>query len=147
MALFTAETASEAAKRSHLPTSKRHLTNVFTPPEPTQPQPIPQPAAIPADYYVQGRLARVREQIERLSDMLDEETDPQKIDRICAGIERLSKIEGNLANRPLPGSRRPAPERDRRRDFGLSGLAQPVEPAPGLWSQHPNTECTRCRAS
>lgn len=59
------------------------------------------------DPYIAGRLTRVRKQIERLSDMLDSEIDPQKLDRLAAAIERLAKQEQNLAGRPLPGSFKP----------------------------------------
>ena len=70
------------------------------------------PVPLPADNsYVQARLARVRNQIERLSDMLDTEEEPQKIDRLASAIERLHKAEFALANRPMPGPRKPAPER------------------------------------
>ena len=53
----------------------------------------------------------MRKQIERIDQMLSKETDPAKIDRLAAAFGRLSEIERQLAARPLPGSRRPAPEK------------------------------------
>lgn len=66
----------------------------------------------PQDTYLASRLARVRKQIDQLSDMLDEETDPQRLDRLACALARVSEIERQLAGRPMPGSRRPAPEAD-----------------------------------
>ena len=84
---------------------------------------FPVPNGNSTDEYVSRRLARVRVQIDSLSDDLDKAEDPRDQDRIAAAIERLSRIEQQLANRPLPGTRRPAPEpTSRRRDFGLSDL-------------------------
>lgn len=70
-----------------------------------------QAAALAPDAgYLSKRLSRVREQIENVSDMLDKERDPQKLDRLAATLERLSDLERCLDNRPLPGSRRPGRE-------------------------------------
>lgn len=68
--------------------------------------------AVPNDQYVQQRLACVREQIKRLDNMLLQEVDPQRLDRLAAASARLSEIERQLAGRPGPGQFRPtAPRR------------------------------------
>jgi len=86
--------------------------------------------AVPLDSYVLKRLARVRKQIDKLSDMLEHEKDPAKIDKLASAIDRLAKHEHYLAGRPGPGNRKPAPERPSkpsRRDLGATELApQPL---------------------
>ena len=72
-------------------------------------------APVVADDYIAAKLVRVRKQLARLDDLLDEESDPQKIDRLASAIARLSEIERILRGSPLPGSRRPAPDRTDRR--------------------------------
>lgn len=80
-----------------------------------QVQAMPDPAPVQTESdYLQRRLSRVREQIDRVSDMLDAETDPQRLDRLAAALERLTELERKLDNRPLPGSRRPGKEPTRR---------------------------------
>jgi hypothetical protein len=60
--------------------------------------------------YALLRLARVREQLNRIDRMIATETDPQKLDRLAAATMRLSDQEFALAGRPKPGNRKPAPE-------------------------------------
>lgn len=79
----------------------------------------------PCDDYRAKRLLRVRKQISRLETMLDDEQDPQKIDRLCSALARLSEIERQLAGRALPGSLKPASLRQPRQ----SSQAEPIEPA------------------
>ena len=59
------------------------------------------------DGYLSKRLMRVRKQVDKLDGMIEEETDPQKLDRLASALARLSEIERQLANRPLPGSFKP----------------------------------------
>lgn len=125
MALFTAETAAQAAKLSHAAGSARYRVAL---PEP-KPEPIPQAAVIPADNgYLGRRLARVRAQIEWLSDQIDSELskkqpDGQQLNWFCTALERLSELERTTDGRPLPGSRRPGREVTRRN-------ALPADPTP-----------------
>ena len=65
------------------------------------------PMAEDAPTYAAKRLARARKQIDKLDGMIEEETDPQKLDRLASALARLSEIERQLANRPLPGSFKP----------------------------------------
>jgi hypothetical protein len=67
--------------------------------------------AISADPYVNERLSRVRAQLERIDSMMEEELDPQRLDRLASAQARLSAQEFALAGRPQPGSRRPGRER------------------------------------
>jgi hypothetical protein len=43
--------------------------------------------------------------------MMMSEDDPQRLDRLASAQMRLAEQERILAGRPLPGSRKPAPER------------------------------------
>lgn len=65
---------------------------------------------ISPDPYVNKRLARVRAQLERIDEMMEQELDPQRLDRLASAQARLSVQEFALANRPMPGSRRPGRE-------------------------------------
>ncbi len=109
MAQFTAETAAEMAKRSW---DARRKAEQEAANKPQEAEPEPQLT------YVERRLNRVREQIEILSQMLDEEQDPNKIDRLANAITRLSGLEREYANRPLPGTLKPTqPKSTQRRDL------------------------------
>ncbi len=81
--------------------------------------------AEPANY-ISERLARARKQVDMLSDMLECEEDPQKLDRLASALARLSEIERQLANRPLPGSLKPSQPRQQQR----SATVEPIGPAP-----------------
>ncbi len=119
MAQFTAETAADMAKRSWEARRKAEQEAALKP-QPAQPE--------PQLTYVERRVNRVREQIEMLSGMLDDEQDPNKLDRLANAISRMSELERQLAGRPLPGSLKPsAPRQQARRD-----MPEPtVEPGPG----------------
>ncbi len=65
-----------------------------------------------SDTYIINRLLRVREQIDRLDNILGATLDPNKIERLCSAIYRLQDMERVLAGRPSPGTTRrdgPAP--------------------------------------
>lgn len=122
MALFTAETAVIAAKKSHAPDSARYQK-----PDPPQTErsgsqtaePLPELA-----IYTRARLERVRTQLDRVDAMMLTEDDPAKLDRLASAQARLSEQERILAGRPLPGSFRPQADKASRRQ------GRPVE----VWS-------------
>jgi hypothetical protein len=77
------------------------------------------------------RLLRVRKQLNRVDRLLDAETDPMKIDRLASALLRLSEQERILANRPLPGSRRPLPDRKTpRSEVQVQSFSILPDPAP-----------------
>ena len=65
----------------------------------------------PDEIYRNGRLMRVRGQLEKLDAMLEKESDAQRLDRLASAQARVSVQEFALAGRPMPGSRRPGRER------------------------------------
>lgn len=71
------------------------------------------------DDFVTRRLLRVRTQWDKLDALLAEQLDKSildagAVDRIVAALCRVAELERTLANRPLPGSRRPSADRPRR---------------------------------
>ena len=101
--LFTSETASEMARRSHLPTSARF-----------QPKPIPanvvaqtHPQTQPADEYTERRIRVTREQIRLLDKQLESCDEAKDLKAIADAIYRLSDLERQLSGRPLPGTLKP----------------------------------------
>lgn len=101
MALISSANAAEMARKSHA--ARKAAIDALR--IAANPIPLPDP-----DLYLSRRLYRVREQIERLSDMLDQEEDPAKLDRLASALERLAEMERVLDNRPGPGNRRPPRE-------------------------------------
>jgi hypothetical protein len=90
------------------------------------PKPKPSTAnspLIPEDGYVKRRQGRVRAQIENVSDMLDKERDPQRLDRLAAALERLVDMERVLDGRPLPGNMKPQ-DRPREQSGVLGWIGQ-----------------------
>lgn len=73
--------------------------------------------------YQQERLARVRKQLNKLDRMIEEEEDPQKLDRLASAQSRLAKQEQELSGRPLPGSLRPTKKPTAR----SSNIPDPVD--------------------
>jgi len=85
------------------------------------------------DTYSRQTLLRVRKQVKSVLGMLEAETDPQKIDRLASALARLSEIERQLANRPLPGSwkpERPARAKQAWVDPTPAPIPQPVVEQP-----------------
>ena len=129
MALFTKETgkafaAKGAARRWEI--HRQAIAAGLPAAEVKKQKPEPEPTIIPplpddADKFPSCRLARVRRHLGRLDNLLDHETDPQKIDRLASASARLSEIERILAGRPLPGSHRP-------KSAGTSKRGQVAEP-------------------
>lgn len=74
------------------------------------PPPI-QPATVPLDPFTEKQRDIIRARMERLTDKLDTEEDPSKLDRLAAAWSKLAEQERILDGRPLPGSRRPREER------------------------------------
>lgn len=69
--------------------------------------------------FTAKRLMRVRRQLNMIDRMIENESDPQKIDRLASASMRLSDQEFALSGRPKPGPtkslpprRRPAPGAD-----------------------------------
>lgn len=129
--LFTAETARKAALAS---VAARRLNaqrlKAIAKAALDNPQTAAQPPAQVDDYSAR-RIMRVREQLNRIDDMLLREEDPQKIDRLASAQLRLSEQERILAGRPLPGSRKPAPERRQSAyDAALAPVPVPVQSDP-----------------
>lgn len=104
----------------------------------------PQPVPEPMESYAAGKLNRVREQLRRLDDLLDTETDPQKLDRLASAIARLSEIERQFSNRPMPGSLRPVPpQRSIRPAAGrVVELMPPPEPQATIVDPHCGVDAT-----
>jgi hypothetical protein len=119
--LISAANAREMAARSHESRRARTLLAKTEGLDPAQTT-----AAIPADSspaledFALRRLARLRKQLDRLDAMVEGETDPQRLERLASAGFRLAEQERVLANRPLPGSRRPPPQKENLRQ--ASGL-------------------------
>ena len=79
------------------------------------------------DSYLTERLMRVRKQLDQVDAMMLTEDDPQRLDRLASAQMRLSEQERILAGRPLPGSRKPAPDRaDRRQGRAIVIYDEPL---------------------
>ena len=87
--------------------------------------------------YRARRVARVRRQLDRIDEMMMEEMDPQKLDRLASAQARLSEQERVLSGTPLPGSLRPAAERTQR---GLGAPASAPVPADPTGSTAPQAD-------
>jgi len=59
--------------------------------------------------------------------MIEEEDDPQRLDRLAAASMRLSDQEFALSNRPKPGNRRPGPERGPKSQGGAFWGSNPAQ--------------------
>src|ERR1035441_6850830 len=134
MARFTAANARENAAKAHASRRLRLVSGKLA--GETFPQP---PQAGPheaASDYVSRRLASVRVQLDLVDKRITEQANAKTVDGqvlnwLCAAQERLAGQERILAGRPLPGSRRPAPEP--RKPSGPSAwesfTERPVAPA------------------
>lgn len=65
--------------------------------------------------YLTEQRDILRARIKRLSDLMDTETDPSKLDRLASAWAKLSDQERITDGRPLPGSRKPANEPSTKR--------------------------------
>jgi hypothetical protein len=66
------------------------------------------------DGFNQARLLRVRKQLKKVDDMIDEETDPSKLDRLASAAIRLNEQERQLSNRSLPPTLKASQPRAKR---------------------------------
>lgn len=132
MPLFTAETAAIAGQKGAIARW-------------TKPRPEPIPAISPQiaePAATDRRLARVRAQLDLVDTRIEEQArkstvDGQVLNWLCSAQERLSEQERILAGRPLPGSRRPTPEKPAGRNPG-AWLSEPEPPAaPAVAAQVP----------
>ena len=114
MARFTAANARENAAKAHASRQQRLVCGKLAGETfPQIPQAGPHEAA---NAYVITRLSRVRVQLDLVDRRITEQAkaktvDGQVLNWLCAAQERLAEQERILAGRPLPGSRKPAPER------------------------------------
>ena len=122
---WTPEDAAAAARRGW---EKRRANPKPKQADPPQDQSKADPADAKADTFNARRLLRVRKQLTRLDDLMDQENDPAKLDRLASAQARLSEQERILRGEPLPGSRRPAPDRADRRQGRATWTAQPAQP-------------------
>ena len=112
MPLFTRENAREKALKGNLVRWSRPRPIPPPPEPPAIPAIIPPPIAEPQrDEFQARRLKRVREQLDRVDDLMISEDDPKRLKELADASARLSDQEFKLAGRPSPGSRRPAQER------------------------------------
>ena len=105
---FTSENAAMYARKSHALDSARNQKPVADPSQALAVQSVE-----PAQVFVEKRLTRVREQLERLDDLVKTEKDAKMLKALADATTRLSEQERILAGRPLPGSRRPREDRGR----------------------------------
>lgn len=89
------------------------------------------PPPSPTDGYISQRLFRVRVQLDLVDAQIKAEAtksspDGQVLNWLCAAQERLSEQERILADRPLPGSRRPTAIKGKVK----AGSVEPSEPIP-----------------
>jgi len=130
--MWTAEQARAMSRKGAEASVKSRKLN--PPKRPPKPQPTE------TDPFTARRLARVRQQLERVDKMLLTETDPAKLDRLAAASMRLSDQEFALANRPKPGQLRPTAQSKPRRAYSqqasipagweTGGPVQPEAPKP-----------------
>lgn len=103
MPLFTPETAAINGRKGAI----IRWTPKPPPPEPAKPPPIATPT------FADKTLLRVRKQIERLSDEIDDaiEGDSKKLKELTDALARLNEVERQLSGRPLPGTLKPRQSR------------------------------------
>lgn len=125
MPVFTVESARIAALKSVAVRKERQQARKALALIPAPP-PLPTPSQ--TEIEIAWRLSRTRKQIERIADLLDQERDPQKLDRLSAAWERLNRMEFALAGRPMPGQLRPREQSSKRRSYSdLSSLVVEVQ--------------------
>lgn len=133
MPLFTAETAAINGHKGALARWSRRNDPQDLAITPLLPAPMPA-----LDDYQVRRLHRVRVQLDQLDEAITRETakerpDGQRLNWLAQAQDRLSEQERILAGRPLPGSRRPSPDRTPRnaQPSNLDALPSPSpSPAP-----------------
>ena len=119
---LSSEKARELALKSHQPDSARFVRPITAHNQDEK-----------AESFRLERLSRVRAQLTRLDKMLNEEFDPQKLDRLASAIARLSEQERLLTGRPMPGSLKPLQGRQSSRKVTSAAEVfanDPVTPGP-----------------
>jgi hypothetical protein len=106
---FTKANAVQMSRKSH---EQRRINQAMRENALTRPTLISPDSGEP-DPYVSVELTRARAHISRINSMLDKEQDAQQLERLARALNVLSERERVLAGRPLPGSRKPAPERSK----------------------------------
>ncbi len=117
MALFTPQNAREMAARSNAAIAARKQAMRDA---------VEIAVSSPAIDFAQRTLARVRLQMDRLSDEIDKEItgESKRLKELTDAYARLAEQEQKLAGRPNPGSRKPAPDKPAKRQ--LAPMPQPV---------------------
>jgi hypothetical protein len=99
---FTSQNAKEFSQRGHAAKAAAKLAGLTNGSE---------YAKLPSDEYAESLRLRVREEIDRLVDMLAKCKDAQDKDRLSRALDRLAETERKLSGRPLPGAYRPEKSR------------------------------------
>jgi len=131
MPRFTAANAREMAARAHTARLQRLASGRLA--GETFPQPPQVGLDEAAGSYVIKRLSRVRAHLDRIDALLAEESDPKRLKELAEASHKLAEQERVLDNRPLPGSRRPAPSSKSLTAPASSGPwlpADELQPAP-----------------
>ena len=76
------------------------------------------------DEFEAKTLARVRLQLDKISDMFNEATEAAELDRLASAQARLAEQERILSGRPLPGSLRP---KQSKASKPISSMSTPEE--------------------
>lgn len=121
MALITTETAREMSARGL--EAKRQAALLRANGEPAKP-------LLPDEKYRILRLSRVRRQLDKIDDMIADEDDPQRLDRLASAQMRLSEQERQLSGRSLPPTLRPKSGKPDRRNPSLTDSPEPVQASP-----------------
>ena len=114
MPVFTTSTCREAAAKSLVVRRRRKELNKIAADQAEQAalQTLTLRLTDPLrDQFTVARLVRVRKQLTRLDAMMERERDARNLDRLASAQSRLAEQERLLSGRPLPGQRRPAPDR------------------------------------
>lgn len=83
---------------------------------------LPHPNNLAEDVgFASRRLARVRSQIERVSDMIDKQVDPSKIERLTRAACALQDLEERITH-PVAGRHTTRPTKSGRRERSRSPI-------------------------
>lgn len=135
MALITSANARQMAAKGH--EAKRLRLEALR-------QTVDTLVQSPEVDYHSKRLARVRVQLGRIDDELERASlsDSKRIKELTEAQIRLAEQERILAGRPLPGSRKPAPERRPQEERpAIVAVPAPQSPSPSVpLSQSPSRQ-------